>query len=240
MRFAPMPPAWNPVAQVHRIGAEQEPVVVIDDYARDPGAMVEEAARLDFGPNGAFFPGVRAKAPDALALSIRRSLAGMIREVFGVTDDLDRMECWWSLLTTPPSSLSPHQRLPHFDGLGPQRIAVLHHLGRGEGTATAFYRHRATGFETMTAARLPAYNAAVNAELARHGLPPAAYADGGGPSFERIAAFEARFNRLLVYRGNTLHSANVAPGVALPADPRLGRFSVNSFIWLEAPQALTK
>ena len=97
-------PAWSPVAKIHRIGAEQEPVVVIDDYARDPDAMVEEAARLDFRPNGAFFPGVRAKAPDALAFSIRQSLAGMIREVFGVTDDLNRMECWWSLLTTSTPS----------------------------------------------------------------------------------------------------------------------------------------
>jgi hypothetical protein len=239
-----MPPtcAWSPTARIDRIGVEQHPVVVIDDYAQDPGALIAEAAALEFQPNGAFFPGVRARAPDALVLAIRQSLAGLIREVFGVGEDLDRIECLWSLITTPPGELGPHQRLPHFDGLGAQRIAVLHHLGRGEGGATAFYRHRATGFETLTAARLPAYQRAMDGDLQRFGLPPAAYASDGGPFYERIAAYEARFNRLLVYRGNTLHSANVPPGRPLPADPRTGRFSLNTFIWLDGDpaQALTK
>jgi len=87
--------------------------------------------------------------------------------------------------------------------------------------------------ETITEARLPAYNQAVNAELRRTGLPPAAYMDGDTAIYERIARYEARFNRLLVYRGHTLHSANLPSGRPLPADPRTGRFSVNAFIWLD-------
>jgi hypothetical protein len=123
--------------------------------------------------------------------------------------------------------------MPHFDGLGARRIAILHHLSRNGGGATSFYRHRATGFETLSEARLPAYNAAVNAELARSGLPAPAFIDGDTPIYERIARYEARFNRLLVYRGNTLHSGSVAPGRPLPADPHTGRFSINTFIWLD-------
>ena len=40
--------------------------------------------------------------------------------------------------------------------------------------------------------------------------------------WEQVARYEARFNRLLVYRGNTLHSAEVPPDLPLPADPRTG------------------
>ena len=226
--------AWSPKIEIHRQGLEQEPVIVIDDYARDPQALIDEAAGLAYAPIGDFFPGVRARVPEGLAMAIRQSLAGLIRETFGLDDELNRIESYYSLITTAPEALNPHQRLPHFDGLGPQRIAVLHHLGRAEGSATSFYRHRATGFETMTEARLPAYNRAVNAELGRLGLPPPAYMDGDTPLYERIARYEARFNRLLVYRGNTLHSGSVPPQTPLAAEPRAGRFSVNTFIWLQA------
>jgi hypothetical protein len=221
---------WTPTATIHRIGREGEPVVVIDDYAQDPEALVEAAAGCSYERIGDFYPGVRARAPQPLVLAIRQSLAKLIGDTFGVGDELNRLECYFSLLTTPAEALNPHQRLPHFDGLGRQRIAVLHHLSRGEGGATAFYRHRSTGFETMSAARLPAYNRAVNDELRRFGLPPAGLIDGDTPLYEATARFEARFNRLLIYRGNTLHSAAAPAG---PADPRTGRFSINSFIWLD-------
>jgi len=225
--------AWTPKIEILRQGREQEPVIVIDDYARDPEQLIDEAAALSYRPIGPNYPGVRAEAPLALAASIRNSLAELIRKTFGLADPLNRIECYFSLLTTPPGELALIQRLPHFDGVGPARIAVLHHLGRAERGGTAFYRHRSTGFETITEARLPAYNQAVNAELHRFGLPEAAYVGGDTPIYERIAGYEARFNRLLVYRGNTLHSAEVPPDLPLTADPRTGRFSVNSFIWLE-------
>jgi hypothetical protein len=233
----PTPAAWTPRIEVRRQGREQEPVIVIDDYARDPEEMIEEAAGLAYGPIGDFFPGVRARVPQGLVLAIRQSLAGLIRKVFGIEDELNRIESYYSLITTPAAELNLHQRLPHFDGLGPQRIAVLHHLGRGETGSTGFYRHRSTGFETMTQARLPAYNQTANAELHRFGLPAAAYLDGDTPLYEQIARYEARFNRLLVYRGNTLHSGAVPPDAPLPADPRIGRFSINTFIWLEEARA---
>jgi hypothetical protein len=228
-----LPRHWTPRIEIRRHGREQEPVIVIDDYARDPEQLIEEAAALAYAPIGPNYPGVRAVAPEALALAVRGSLAGLIRETFGLEDPLNRLECYFSLITTPPGELAPIQRLPHFDGVGPARIAVLHHLGRAERGGTAFYRHRSTGFETIDEARLAAYNQAVNAEFHRHGLPRAAYVSDGAPIWERIARYEARFNRLLVYRGNTLHGAEVPPDLPLSPDPRTGRFSVNTFIWLE-------
>ena len=225
--------SWTPRLEIHRHGREQEPVIVIDDYARDPEALVAEAAALAFAPIGASFPGVRAPAPEALVLSIRHSLAPLIRQTFGLADELDRIESYFSLVTRTAAELSLIQRLPHFDGVGPARIAVLHHLGRSGRGGAAFFRHRSTGFETITEDRLPLYNQAVNAELRRFGPPPPAYLAGDTPISARIACYEARFNRLLVYRGNTLHGAEIPPDLPLPADPRTGRFSVNTFIWLD-------
>lgn len=234
MSSAPQPRSWTPQIQVLRHGREQEPVIVIDDYARDPEQIIAEAGQLAFAANGPNYPGVRANVPPPLVAAIRGSLAGLVEQVFGIEDRrFNRIECYYSLITTPPGELQPIQRLPHFDGLGAERIAVLHHLGRSGLGGTAFFRHRSTGFETMTASRLEAYNLAANRELHRFGLPPAAYAGADTPIYERIASYEARFNRLLVYRGNTLHSADVPPDLPLTTDPRTGRFSINTFIWLE-------
>ncbi|THD78220.1 MAG: hypothetical protein E7812_11610 [Phenylobacterium sp.] len=225
---------WTPERQIFRHGAEQEPVIVIDDYARDPEQLIEEAAALDYGRGANAFPGVRAPVPPNLMGSIRDSLAGLIRETFGIEDELNRIESYYSLITTPPGALDLLQRLPHFDGVGPQRVAILHHLSRAERGGTAFYRHRSTGFETITEDRLPTYNRVVNAELASLGLPEAGYIGGDTAIYEQIASYEARFNRLLIYRGNTLHSADVPADLPLTADPRTGRFSINTFIWLQA------
>ena len=224
---------WTPRTEIFRHGTEQEPVIVIDDYARDPELLIEEAAALKYGRNANYFPGVRAPVPPNLMGSIRDSLAGLIRKTFGIEDELNRIEAYYSLITTPPGDLDLLQRLPHFDGVGPARVAILHHLSRAERGGTAFYRHRSTGFETITEARLPIYNRVVNEELARIGLPEAAYIGGDTAIYEQVARHEARFNRLLIYRGNTLHSAEVPADLPLPADPRTGRFSINTFIWLQ-------
>jgi hypothetical protein len=225
--------AWSPRIEVVRHGTEQQPVIVIDDYAKDPEALIEEAAGLSYSRNANSFPGVRATTPPNLMGSIRDSLAGLIRETFGLSDELNRIESYFSLITTPAEQLEVIQRLPHFDGVGPARIAILHHLSRAGLGGTAFYRHRSTGFETITEERLALYNQRVNEELHRFGLPPPGLIGGSTPIYERIAGYEARFNRCLVYRGNTLHSAETPPGTPLTEDPRAGRFSVNTFIWLQ-------
>jgi hypothetical protein len=229
------PPPGGRTAEVRvvRHGREQQPVIVIDDFAADPDGMVEAACALDWRPIGANFPGVRHPTPPEMVGQARELLMGLIQQVFELKDPLNRIESYYSLVTTPPAKLQPIQRLPHFDGLGARRIAMVHHLSRVERGATAFFRHRSTGFETIDAERLPAYNRAVNLELMWQGLPPAAYLDGDTPLYERIGRHEARYNRLLIYRGNTLHGAEAPDAAPLTDDPRTGRFSINTFIWLE-------
>lgn len=214
-------------------GRERQPVIVIDDFATDPDAIVEQARGLDWRPIGPYFPGVRHPTPPALVSQAREALMGLVQQVFELKDPLNRIESYYSLVTTPAGQLQPLQRLPHFDGLGPQRIAMVHHLSRAERGATAFFRHRSTGFETMDAERLPAYNRAVNLEVMRQGMPAAQYLNGDSPLYECIGRYEARYNRLLIYRGNTLHGAEAPDALPLTDDPATGRFSINTFIWLD-------
>jgi hypothetical protein len=221
-------------ARVVRHGREQQPVIVIDNFAPDPDRIVAHAAAQSWRPIGPVFPGVRVPTPPEFVAETRLALLPLIQKVFALDQPLNRIESYYSLITTPREQLTPIQRLPHIDGLGARRIAMVHHLSRAEQGGTAFYRHRSTGFETIDQARIGPYNLAVNRELARHGLPVADYVGGDTALYEQIGHHEARFNRLLIYRGDTIHGAHVPADVALTGDPRTGRFSINTFIWLDA------
>ena len=169
--------------------------------------------------------------PAEAAEAMRGELAGLIGETFALDPVPAVAECFFSIVTTPPEALAPIQRLPHVDGLEPERIAILIYLSAGEQGGTAFYRQRATGFETVDAGRRPAFEAALDAGLAEHGPPPPAYLAGDTELYEQVASYEARPNRGLIYRGHALHCAAIPPGVPLPADPVRGRLSLNSFLF---------
>lgn len=217
-----------------RIGEEQEPVLVIENVLREPERLVDYAARevaFDpvWGPDGGY-PGIRAPAPLNYVGALARALDPMIRRGFGLDAvKLARAECSFSLVTLPPERLAPLQRVPHVDTVDPLQFAVLHYLCDPAFGGTGFYRHRATGFESLTEARLADYDAVRGAELAA--LPSARrYITGDTPHFDQTAAFGAAWNRVIVYRSRLLHSGQIRAPERLSADPRAGRLTANIFI----------
>jgi hypothetical protein len=210
-------------------GTEGEPIVIIDGFALDPDAVREDAAMLAYAPMGIHYPGIRAEIHFAAARRTVAKIAPIARDIFGAPA-LEVAEGFYSLVTTPPGELTPIQRLPHFDGVEPERLALLHYLTPHAPGGTAFYRHRRTGFETVTRERLPAYRRVLEDELARTGLPAPTYIDGDTPLFEQIARIEGRYNRAILYRGNRLHCAWLPPGTRFASDVVSGRLTMNLFL----------
>jgi hypothetical protein len=216
------------------VGLERTPVLVVDNLFCEPEALIDYAAshaRYATDPRS-FYPGPRAPAPSAYGAALRAQLAPVIAKAFGLASpDVVHEKCDFSIVTTPPARLHVFQRMPHIDNTDPRHFALLHYLcGPGYG-GTSFYRHRRTGFETVDEARFPIYKAAVLEELTSRGPPPASYPNGDSDMFERIASFDASFNRLLVYRGRSLHCADIAPGFPGDSDPRTGRLTANAFFY---------
>ncbi len=239
MSSAPAPDydfALNPRLTVSRelLGREGEPLLILDGVMRRPQALVDYAAReVSFRPawgpaDG--FPGIRAPAPLNYVESLVRSLSPILEKAFGLDRvRLARAECNFSIVTLPPERLAPRQRIPHVDTVDPLQFALLHYLCDARFGGTAFYRHRATGFETLTAERLASYESARDRELAAR--PPAqGYIAADTAEYEQIGAVDAQFDRLIVYRSRLLHSGRIAPGIDLPEDPREGRLSANIFV----------
>lgn len=221
----------NRAVAVHHQGAENQPVIVVDDVLADPAAWRRAAEAGSYSRVGPHYPGIRSFIDRDWADAMRDELAPLLAETFALDPVPQVLECYFSIVTTPPAHLAPIQRLPHFDGFEAERIAVLIYLSGAAQGGTAFYRQRATGFESVDRDRFTTFEAALNRDVAAYGLPDAGYIAGDTAMFEQIATYDARPNRALIYRSQTLHCAAIPPGLDLSPDPAVGRLSVNSFLF---------
>lgn len=220
---------------VASVGSGRSPVVCIDNFAADPAALVEHAYQAPFIDVGSRYPGVRAPAPESYVDALLAATSQAIEDAFGAPPAEDLELCAFSMVTTPPDKLRPIQRIPHIDGPDPDRIAFIHYLCAPYQGGTSFYRHRATGLSEIAPDRVEEYRASVVKELEADS-PVHSYVIDHTRFFERLYGVEAAFNRLIIYRGNALHSGDISARTILSEDPRQGRLTINGFGFLRSIQ----
>jgi hypothetical protein len=223
-------------AELLRLGKNQSPVVVIDDFSGDPEGLIAIAAGMTpFPPVGqGYYPGLRrfiTKADRAASDYVDRTLeaiAPFIADAFGA-DGFELLEASFSMVTSDPAALQPPQQAPHFDTTDPKHYAVLHYLNVPPDSGTAFYRQRSTGIEQATEA-----NERILVRVARRKvatLPPnSGYILGSNPHYEQIGAVEAVPDRLIIYQGSLLHCGIIPQGMNRSANPLEGRLTANIFV----------
>ncbi|USU09711.1 DUF6445 family protein [Sphingomonadaceae bacterium OTU29MARTA1] len=218
------------------VGEEGEPVVVIDGASGIPDALVDAAANTSFteaARAGSGYPGLLGPAPVAYIDAMIRFVLPLIAAHFTAVPVVPaRARGNFSLVTIPPEALSPDQCVPHVDTVDRLQFATVHFLSPDDADGTGFFRHSATGYETIDADRLPSYRAALDREMIDH--PPSGYRTGSDAQFERIGAVEARYDRLVLYRAALLHSGLVSHLPVTAADPRRGRLTGNLFLQCKA------
>ena len=222
--------------QLRHVGQERQPLLVVDDVLADPDAMIEAARGAGFySPPHTHYPGLNAPLPEAYYRTVVTTLRGPIEAAFGLPASayLDYFG-FFALATTGATDAAPIQKIPHHDGPDPQRLAMVHYLCRGEHGGTGFFRHKATGYESVEASRQDRYVAVAQAQLAAAGVGRATYAGPDMADYDLIDQSPCVFNRLIIYRNHVLHSALLAPGAA-SADPRLGRLTANGFLSAVTP-----
>lgn len=226
------PLALSPAAQVtvSHFGREAQPLVRVEHALADPDLVIDIAARHTFARHGDFYPGIRAPVSEVIAMPLVFPLLKRVQDIFGLARPPRYSECYLSLLTVAPGDLTPIQRLPHFDGVEAERIAVLLYLDREGRGGTAFYRQRATGYESVDASRFERYRSELEKSVDTHGLPDAKYIVGDTAIFARSHIVPDTFNSMVIYRGNALHCAAPTPEFTHDPDPRTGRLTLNLFL----------
>lgn len=226
--------ALNP--RLLRVGVDQNPVVVLDNFSGRVGEILQFAQDLAPYPpiEKNYYPGVRRvigpadEQANAYVEQTCRDAAQFIAGAFDI-DRFTLVEASFSLVTVLPSELSRPQRAPHFDSCDPKHLALLHYLRVPENSGTAFYRQRSTGIERVTAANLQTFVKTAQLDAAMQS-DDAGYIAGSDPFFDQIGLVEAVPDRLIIYQGSLLHSGLIPPSMAFSADPRIGRLTTNFFV----------
>jgi len=204
------------------LGQDGQVVIIIDDFHPDFETLKSGVRHLKFARGAKHYPGLQASFDPAYLGFDAERLTAILREVFDMKSGAAPVQCAASMVTTPPDQLSIIQRLPHFDTTDPGRVALLHYLDGDAKGGTGFYRQRATGFEYVDQARYPQFVKTLENS-------PAAYMSGSDKRYEKIAAVEAKPNRLILYRSFNLHSGDIPKTLDLAPNPETARLTINTF-----------
>lgn len=222
--------------ELRRVGNEQSPVVVIDEFSGRLDQILGLAEALAPFPEAAgnYYPGLRRviePADEAANAYVERTCTDAGPFIAGAFDaeGFTLIEASFSMVTTLPAALSGAQRAPHFDSPDPNRYALLHYLRVPPHSGTAFYRQRSTGIERVTEGNIARFVSTAEREA---GLLAgnSAYISSSDEFFEKVGSVEAVPDRLLIYQGSLLHSGIIPPTMTFSAEPRLGRLTANLFV----------
>jgi len=218
--MSPYRPPSNARLEIRRIGAEQNPLLIIDNAIAEPQVLIEEACRAQFYvPDHTLYPGVNARLPAAYYAAVIALLRGPLEGVFGLPAKASLDYFGFFGLATGAGG-KPIQAVPHYDGSDPDLVAMVHYICPETFEGTAFYRHRATGIEIVDPLREALFVTRAATEFAT---------GQGMAAYEEVERIELRFNRLVVYHGNLLHRGLLSETCSR-ADPRHGRLTANGFV----------
>ncbi len=231
--------ALNPNARWHvlKIGHEQTRVLLVDNLFTNLTVVQQLAAQQSFSKEDAtYYPGVRARCPDALRDTMLNASASIMIQAYNLPQGTQFSDqgSWLSLAATPEHALHPLQCMPHFDSQLPTDFAVMLYASNQQFGGTGFYRHIPTGFENITASRWPVFEQARKDWAKQTAERPQRYFNHSTDEYQRLGTIDYKPNRMVVYPGTLLHSGLIDPRKDLSESPEDGRLTVNVFVGAEA------
>lgn len=207
-------------------------MLVVDNFLDEAEALVGFAMEYgEFGPGGDYYPGIQSKVPAFYTQALYTYLRDIISNTFAIqAQDISYSKSMFSMMLVPPQKLAATQSRPHTDSLLSNQLATVHYLCTPDKGGTSLYRHRATGFESLDPNKFSQYEKFL-AEEQKDTSWQQKYICGSNQYYEEIAHYESNFNRLIMYRGNCLHSASVPDTLSLVPNPARGRLTLNTFIY---------
>lgn len=217
--------------ECYRVGNEQQEVLVVDNFLKGALALKERAVQENnFARADSFYPGLRMPVPQEYTFALVKNLGFFMEQFFHLeVRQIKSAVSKFSIVTTRPDDLNLLQRIPHFDSPSRKGLAVIHYLQSIPSMGTALYRHRPTHFEYVDEQRYSAYMTNIQERFPTEDNYPQGYINGSTDQFEEVASFDAIFNRLLMYRGTSLHSGKIGKEYNFDPSPATGRLTLTSF-----------
>jgi hypothetical protein len=229
----------NPQAGIRRERiSESEFCVVVDDFLKNPGVLVEYAAQHpeEFSNPNVGYPGVQLRVNDDAMREIYRFVRSRMSRLCAFMRARIGIRSLLSMATILPDELVPMQRICHVDHNpepGRAKYGGLVYLFDDERLGgTSFYRWRNEQLVWQGLNVLRSDTDKGTEFLTRHFETfrgPARYMTESNDVAELLYTVPARFNRFVFYSGDLPHSAAIAAPDLLSDDPRKGRLTLNLF-----------
>jgi hypothetical protein len=225
-------PSANTRIETLQLGRERQPLLKIDDCMAGVDELRQRAITANnFAKADTHYPGVRMLIDPMYSLAIAKVYKQYIENFFGLNvQKIKKIVSAYSIVTLPPQQLNILQRIPHFDAPTQNSLAMVHYLCNASTSGTCFYRHRETGYEFINSERREGYVKTIEQQFSEPAVRPSGYICGDTAEYEVIASFEAVYNRLIMYRGSSLHSGLITPAYNFDPSPETGRLTIASFI----------
>ena len=216
----------------YKVGHEGEPLLVANAYLAGADQLRDYAIHNNqFCSTDTYYPGIRMPIPYNYTMTLAKNFQAYIEDHFGLSlSKVKKAASRYSIVTTSPGSLSLRQRIPHFDAPSRNSLAMIHYLCDVPDSGTALYRHRESDFEYVDEKRYDQYMQSLDRQLNDPLKHPSGYICGDTDNFEMIQSFAAVYNRVLMYRGSSLHSGIIRPDYNFDPSPQSGRLTVTTFI----------
>lgn len=221
--------------QSFTVGNENQKIIVVDNLLQTPDTMIDYAVSKNeferYKGHCNFYPGIRVPAPAEYSAALAPVVHSiLLSEYEGIATDweLNKAECSLSLITVKPEDLRKVQSTPHFDSANPYQFAILVYLCNEAHGGTAFYRHNATNYETITHDIRKPFEDIYFKELEQTSVKKGYFKDSN-EHFTKIGLVDAKYNRMIIYRSCLLHSPHINPNQSVDHNPRTGRLTINSF-----------
>lgn len=212
--------------------------VVVDDFLKNPRALVEFAAQhpSEFSHPNIGYPGVQYRVNDAVMKEVFRFVRSRMSKEYSFMRGRIGIRSLLSMVTLPSEQLAFMQRICHIDpnaDRGRAKYAALIYLFTDERLGgTCFYRWRNEAL-VWKGIELLRSNAAQGEEFLKQHFEtfrePPRYMTGSNDVAELLYTVPPRFNRFVFYSGDLPHSGAITAPERLSEDPRKGRLTLNLF-----------
>ena len=219
--------------EVREIGNEKTKIIIIDGFSSKPNDLIDyvitKGKLTCTKEKYNFYPGVTCPAENNYTKVTYAILKPIIKQIYRLPVAYPAsIESTYGMVTFDPSELNQDQKIPHYDSTSTGQLAVLHYLCEAPFEGTAFYRHKKTGYETITNDRKNHYWSFAKQKLENNSYPDQ-YANNGNDDYDKFEYIDVKFNRLIIYPSKLLHSSMINPE-HLSSNPLKGRLTLRTFI----------
>ena len=207
---------------------------IIDNFLLNTDSVLYFAKNIAYynamHQDNSYYPGVRDNMPNPYRILLHDFFQTKILPLI-LPDQNYTSVIHKSLISLPsclPADLLTEQKMPHVDSCKNNEYAFVHYLSGKELGGTSIYRYIPDDIVQLTEkSELILDN--MHKAIIDNPIEHSGYITQSTSLFEQVLCIDAKVNRLVLYQGNLLHSANLSSKESYSGDTKNGRLSITSF-----------